>query len=182
MNLNNSKHSEEIFTLKESINKLENENGFLKKEIQKTEDLLESNKLYMNELNKKINNPGSDNKLEEMENRIKGLIQTENLDNKKTLREKEEIISTLNAKIKVLENSLKKLSGEFENLTKKAMEFSTDEVKKKEESLVYYKNLLESQEKAFNLEQQLMSTVVHQMAMQVSSLREKQNKDPAISN
>jgi hypothetical protein len=153
----------------------------LKKEIQKTEDLLESNKLYINELNKKINNPGSDNKLEEMENRIKGLLQSENLDNKKSLREKEEIISSLNAKIKVLENSLKKLSGDFENLTKKSLEFSSDEVKKKDEAILYYRNLLEKQEKAFSLEQQLLSTVLHQLALQVNVLKEKQIKDPASS-
>lgn len=135
----------------------------------------------MNELNKKINNPGSDNKLEEMENRIKGLIQTENQDNKKTLREKEEIISSLNARIKVLENNLKKCSGELEILTKKSMEYSTDEVKKKDDAIIYYRNLLENQEKAFSLEQQLLSTVLHQMAMQVNALKEK-NRDPALSN
>jgi hypothetical protein len=116
-----------------------------------------------------------------MENRIKGLLQTENLDNKKSLREKEEIISSLNAKIKVLENSLKKLSGDFENLTKKSMEFSCDEVKKKDEAILYYRNLLEKQEKAFSLEQQLLSTVLHQLALQVNILKEKQNKDPASS-
>jgi hypothetical protein len=176
----NAKHAEEIFSLKESINKLENENNFLKKEIQKTEDLLDSNKLYINELNKKIVNPNSDNKLEEMENRIKDLIQTENLENKKSLREKDELITSLNQKIKSLENSLKKINVEFENLSKKSMEFSVDEVKKKDEAIVYYKQLAENQEKIFSQEQQLLSTVLHQLALQYNSLNSKYaNKDSA---
>jgi len=174
------KHSEEIFTLKETINKLEHENNFLKKEIQKTEDLLESNKLYINELNKKLSNPNSDNKLEEMENRLKGLIQTENLENKKSLREKDTLIISLNQKIKLLETSMKKVSGEFENLSKKSMEFSAEEVKKKDEAIHYYKNLLETQEKAFNQEQQLLSTVLHQLALQFNTFQAKANtKDDA---
>lgn len=166
--------------MKENINKLENENNFLKKEIQKTEDLLESNKLYIGELNKKLSNPNSDNKLEEMENRLKGLIQTENLENKKAIREKDELITSLNQKIKLLETSLKKVSGEFENLSKKSMEFSADEVKKKDEAIQYYKNLLETQEKAFNQEQQLLSTVLHQLALQYNTLQVKSTgKDDA---
>lgn len=108
-----------------------------------------------------------------MENRLKGLIQTENLENKKVIREKEEIISNLNQKIKLMENSLKKVSGEFENLSKKSMEFSAEEVKKKDEAIQYYKNLLESQEKAFNQEQQLLSTVLHQLALQYNALSAK---------
>lgn len=166
--------------MKETINKLENENNFLKKEIQKTEDLLESNKLYINELNKKMSNPNSDNKLEEMENRLKGLIQTENLESKKAIREKDELISSLNQKIKLLENSLQKVSGEFENLSKKSMEFSADEVKKKDEAIIYYKNMLENQEKAFNFEQQMLSTALHQLALQFNSLHVKAgSKDEA---
>jgi len=127
-----------------------------------------------------MSNPNSDNKLEEMENRLKGLIQTENLENKKIIREKEEIISNLNQKIKLLESSLKKISGEFDILSKKSMEFSSDEVKKKDEAINYYKNLLESQEKAFNQEQQLLSTVLHQLALQFNTLQIKSvNKDDA---
>lgn len=127
-----------------------------------------------------MSNPNSDNKLEEMENRLKGLIQTENLENKKIIREKEEIISNLNQKIKLLESSLKKISGEFDILSKKSMEFSSDEVKKKDEAINYYKNLSESQEKAFNQEQQLLSTVLHQLALQFNTLQIKSvNKDDA---
>ena len=166
--------------MRETINRFENENNFLKKEIQKTEDLLESNKLYINELNKKMSNPNSDNKLEEMENRLKGLIQTENLENKKSIREKDETILSLNQKIKLMETSLKKISGEFENLSKKSMEFSVDEVKQKDEAILYYKNLSEKQEKDFNQEQQLLSTVLHQLALQFNFLKEKSvNKDSA---
>lgn len=106
-----------------------------------------------------------------MENRLKGLIQTENLENKKALREKDELITSLNQKIKLLESSLKKVSGEFENLSKKSMEFSADEVRKKDEAIQYYKNLLETQEKAFNQEQQMLSTVLHQLALQYNSLQ-----------
>ena len=142
--------------------------------------MLESNKLYINELNKKVNNPNSDNKLEEMENRLKGLIQTENLENKQIIREKEELITNLNLKIKTLESGLKKMNGDFENLSKKSMEFSIDEVKKKDEAIQYYKNLLETQEKSFNQEQQLLSTVLHQLALQYNTLQAKiTNKDSA---
>ncbi len=168
------KHSEEIFSLRECINKIENENNFLKKEIHKTEDLLESNKLYINELSKKVVNPNSDNnKLEEMENILKGIKQTYNLEDKKIIREKEEIISNLNQKIKLLENSFKKLNEEFENLSKKSMEFSAEEVKKKDEAIQFYKNLLDTQEKSFNQEQQLLSTVLHQLALQYNVLNSK---------
>lgn len=172
----NQKHSEEIFSLKESINRLENENNYLKKEIQKTEEMLESNKLYINELNKKLSNPNTtDSKLEEIENRIKGLIQIENFETKKSLREKNEIIPALNQRIQTLEASLKKVNAEFESLSKKSLEFSVEEVKKKDEAIQYYKNLLESQEKAFNQEQQLLSTVVHQLALRYNSLQNREN-------
>ena len=41
------KHNEEIFSMKENLNRIENENNYLKKEIKKTEDLNESNKMYL---------------------------------------------------------------------------------------------------------------------------------------
>ena len=80
-----------------------------------------------------------------------------------------------------MESSLKKVSGEFENLSKKSMEFSSDEVKKKDEAIQYYKNVLETQEKTFNQEQQLLSTVLHQLALQYNTLQAKASmKDDAV--
>ena len=74
----NRKHNEEVFGLKEVSNKLENESKYLKKEIKKNEELIESNKLYIEELQRKIYNPQSETKIVELESKLKEISSREN--------------------------------------------------------------------------------------------------------
>jgi chromosome segregation ATPase len=159
--------------LKENINKFENENNYLKKEIKKQEELIESNKLYIDELQRKFNNPNSENKLIEIETRLKELTSNENTELKKKVGEKEEQIKALSDKIKTYEATLKDYSGELEKIKKKTSEISIDEIKKKDEAINNYKNLLEQKEKAFMEEQQLISSLFHQLALQFNVLKHK---------
>jgi len=162
------KHNEEIFNLKEISNKLENENSFLKKEIKKNEELLESNKLYIEELQRKIYNPHSETKIVELETKLKEISSTENSDLKRKLTEREDMIVKLSEKIKILESRTKEIEK-----FKKLSEEINDELFKKDEALTNFKNQLDSKEKLYKEEQQLVSSLFHQLALQYNILQSK---------
>ena len=54
-------------------------------EIKKSEDIIESNKDYIKEINVKKNKCNSIDQLDQFENRLKQIFQTENLENKKII-------------------------------------------------------------------------------------------------
>ncbi len=164
----NKKHNEEIFSVREISNKLENENNFLKKEIKKNEELIESNKLYIEELQRKIYNPHSETKIVELEAKLKEISSSENLDLKKKVGEREDMIVKLSDKIKILESKTKEIEK-----FKKLSEEINDELLKKDEALTHFKNQLESKEKLYKEEQQLVSSLFHQLALQFNILQSK---------
>jgi chromosome segregation ATPase len=177
-----NKHNEELYNLKESINKLENENNYLKKENKKSEELIDSNKALIDELQKKFMNQGSDSKLIEIEYKLKELTENENLDLKKKNNEKEEIINKLNDKMKLYEDNMKIYSEEINKLKKKSEEISIDEFRKKDELITYYKTQLETKEKLFNEEQQLMSSLFHQLALKYNFIKAKYSSNDSEFN
>jgi hypothetical protein len=177
------KHSEEIFALKEGTNRFENENSYLKKEIKKQEEILESNKLYIEELQRRTtNNPGSENKLIEIETRLKELTNNENMDLKKKIMEKENEIKVLSDKNKTYETTMKEYAIELEKLKKKTSDLSLDEIKKKDETINNLKVTLEQKEKSFMEEQQLLSSLLHQLALQFNVLKSRMSNNPINMN
>lgn len=113
---------------------------------------------------------------------MKELTEAENHDLKKKSADKDEQISKLNEKVKNYENNLKIYAEELNKIKKKSEEISIDEFKKKDDLITYYKNQLESKEKFFNEEQQLLSSLFHQLALQYNVLKAKYgNSDPNFS-
>jgi chromosome segregation ATPase len=176
------KHNEEIFNMKEIVNRIENENNYLKKEIKKTEDLNDSNKLYIEELHRKIQNPNSDTKLMEIESKLKEFATNENLELKRKISEKEESITKLTEKIKIYDTKMKEYAGEIEKLKKISEEVSIEELKKRDEAINYYKQQLEMKEKLFNDEQQMVSSLFHQLALEYSMLQVNHSEGPLNFN
>jgi ribosomal protein L17 len=168
--------------MKEVVNRFENENNYLKKEIKKSEDLNDSNKLYIEELHRKIQNPNSDNKLMEIESKLKEFATNENLELKRKLCEREETISKLNEKVKTYDIKMKEYASVIEKLNKFSEEHSPEELKKKDEAINYYKQLLETKEKLFNDEQQLVSSLFHQLALEYSMLQINHTDGPLNFN
>lgn len=177
LNQLNHKQNEEVFSMKEIINKFENENNYLKKEVKKSEELNDSNKLFIEELQRKIANPNtnSETKLIEIETRLKELTDLENVELKKKNLEKEETINKQSEKLKSYESSLKEYSSEIEKLKKMSEDISVEEIKKRDDTITYYKTQLESREKAFQEEQLLLSSLIHQLALQYNVLKMKSN-------
>jgi chromosome segregation ATPase len=176
------KHNEEILTIKENLNRFENENNYLKKEIKKQEEILDSNKLYIEELQRKNNNPNSENKLIEIETRLKELTNNENLELKKKVSEKEDLINSLTEKNKTYEATLKEYSVELDKIKKKTNELSLDEIKKKDEVITNLKNQLEQKEKSYLEEQHLIASVFHQIALQYNVLKTRMDGSPININ
>lgn len=176
-NLNSltQKHNEEIFSLKEVINKLENENNYMSKEIKRAEELNESNKLYIEELQKKINNPQSDSKLMEFEYKLKEFAANENVELKRKITDKDEQITKLSEKLKNYDSKMKECTHEIEKLKKLSEEISIEELKKRDEAISYYKNRLEAKEKLYNEELQITSSLLHQLGLEYCILQTKMN-------
>ncbi len=176
-NLNNQlqKHNEEIFNIKEQFNRLENENSYLKREIKKNEELNDSNKSYIEELQRKITNtnPNSDSRLTEFENKLNEFATNENKELKSKLGEKDDQILKLNEKNKAYENKVKAFTVEIEKIKKDSEKIpAADEMKK---TVDYYKSQLETKEKLFREEQSLMSSVFHQLALEYTMLQDRMN-------
>ena len=153
-----------IKDMESQIKKLENE---------KEKNLENSNaevlRLKTLELTKSMNMQ-SDEKLKEIEERLKMLTDKESTDLKEQLREKEFDYMKINEKYKKLEN-------EFDELNK-AMEKIPDELKRREEAIEYLKNQLDKKEKDYNERIRILSSLYYRLSFQCANLRQdKENKN-----
>ena len=143
----------------------------LEKQIQKLENEKEKNKennnaelLRLKTLEIKSMNNQSDEKLKEIEERLKLLTDKESTDLKDQLKEKEFNYQKINEKYKKLENDYEELN--------KIMEKVPEELKKREEAIEYYKNQLEQKEKVYNEEIRILSSLYHRLSYQCVKLRQ----------
>ena len=140
------------FKLKEKeniIKKMETERE-KKKEIDNAEAL----RLQTLELKNSINSQ-SNEKLKEIEERLKLLTEKESSELKEQLKEKEMNYAKLEEKYKKLEEELNEMN--------KAMTKVPEEIKKREDSIEYYKNQLEFKEKTHNKEIRILSSLYHKL-------------------
>ena len=141
------------FKLKEKeniIKKMETERE-KKKEIDNAEAL----RLQTLELKNSINSQ-SNEKLKEIEERLKLLTEKESSELKEQLKEKEMNYAKLEEKYKKLEEELNEMN--------KAMTKVPEELKKREDSIEYYKNQLEFKEKTHNEEIRILSSLYHKLS------------------
>ena len=143
----------------------------LEKQIQKLENEKEKNKennnaelLRLKTLEIKSMNNQSDEKLKEIEERLKLLTDKESTDLKDQLKEKEFNYQKINEKYKKLENDYEELN--------KVMEKVPEELKKREEAIEYYKSQLEQKEKVYNEEIRILSSLYHRLSYQCVKLRQ----------
>ena len=112
----------------------------------------------------------SDEKLKEIEQRLKMLTDKESNDIKDQLKEKEFNYRKINEKYN-------KLETEFNELNK-TMEKVPEELKRREEAIDYYKNQLEQKEKAYNEEIRILSSLYYRLSFQCAKLRQvKENQN-----
>lgn len=156
----NKKLNESEFKVKE----LDNQLTFVQKENQKYEELSKSNKLIIQQLQKKEAST-TDSKLFEVEKKLKELTEKENNDLKTKLKEKEEIISKQNDKIKKVYEELKEVNTKMDKIP--------SEISKRDEAIDYYKSQLEQKEKIFNEETRILSSLYYNLASQCAILQEK---------
>ena len=138
--------------------------------------------MYIEELHRKIQNPNSDSKLMEIESKLKEFATNENLELKRRINEKEESIIKLTEKIKIYDSKMKEYAVEIEKLKKISEEVSIEELKKRDEAINYYKQQLEIKEKLFNDEQQMVSSLFHQLALEYSMLQVNHSEGPLNFN
>lgn len=150
--------------------KIENENRYLKIEIKKLEDIIESNKKYIDKLNRETalsqsNNVASntDERIDQLEKRLKEIFQNENDENKKVIQEKNEKIEELLLTNKSLENNLEIFSQEFEKLNGKSYEFSIGEIQKRDDIINYLETEYDRSKKGFYEEQKIISNLFHRL-------------------
>lgn len=181
INALSQKHSEEIFSLKDAIIKLENENKFLKIDLKKSEDIIEANKQYLNNLNIKDPKDSNSNKnsnnvynqedrLSQLEHTLKEILKTESDEHKKIIQEKNEKIEELNLKVKNLEMLLKKVSKELEYLNQKSYELTVEEIQKRDEIINYLTNEFENKNRIFEEEQKMIANLFHKLGYQYACL------------
>jgi hypothetical protein len=113
----------------------------------------------------------------EIETRLKELTNNENMELKKKVVEKEDLIATLTEKNKTYENTLKEYSVELEKIKKKTSELSLDEIRKKDDIINNLKNQIEQKEKSYLEEQHLISSVFHQIALQYNVLKSRMDSN-----
>ena len=148
------------FKLKEKenlIKKIE-----LEKEKKKENDNAEALRLQAIELKNSINSQ-SNEKLKEIEERLKLLTEKESSDLKEQLKEKE-------ANYIKLEEKYKKLEEDFNEINK-TMAKVPEEIKKREDSIEYYKNQIELKEKIYNEEMRILSSMYHRLSFRCAKLR-----------
>ena len=155
------------FKLKEKenlIKKIE-----LEKEKKKEMDNAEALRLQAIELKNSIN-AQSNEKLKEIEEKLKMLTGKESTELKEQLKEKEANYIKLEEKYKKLEEELKEVN--------KAMTKVPEEIKKREDAIEYYKNQMELKEKVYNEDLRILSSIYYRLSFQCSQLklqRESQN-------
>lgn len=166
LNEKNNKMEKELNEVNFKLKNIENEFSFLKKENEKYEELNASNKAYIEELQKKIENtPSTNTKLIEVEKKLKELTENENLELKNKIKEKDEIIQKQNTKIKTVDNELKELNAKIEKIP--------NEFAKRDEEIEFYKNQLEQKEKIYNEELRLLSSLYYNISSKCALIQQK---------
>jgi len=105
----------------------------------------------------------SEEKLKEIEERLKMLTNKESNNLKDQLKEKEYNYQQMEEKYKKLENDYNELN--------KATEKVPEEIQKRDEAIEYYKNQLDKKEKMYNEELRIMSSLYHRLSFQCAKLR-----------
>ena len=146
-----------IKDMESKIQKLENE-----KEKTKENNNAEMIRLKTLELKNSMNIQ-SDEKLKEIEERLKMLTDKETAELNEQLKEKELNYNKLNEKYK-------KMESDYEEINK-LMEKVPDELKKREEAIDYYKNQLEQKEKIYNEELRILSSLYYRLSFKCEKLR-----------
>ena len=147
-----------IKDMEKQIEKLENE-----KEKNKENNNAEALRLKTLEITNNMSMQ-SDEKLKEIEQRLKMLTDKESNDIKDQLKEKEFNLRKINEKYNKLETEYNELN--------KAMEKVPEEIKRREEAIDYYKNQLEQKEKTYNEEIRILSSLYHRLSFQCAKLRQ----------
>ena len=147
-----------IKDMENQIQKLENE-----KEKNKEDNNAEVLRLKTLEIKNNMSLQ-SDEKLKEIEERLKMLTDKESNDIKDQLKEKEFNMRKINEKYNKLETEYNELN--------KAMEKVPEELKRREEAIDYYKNQLEQKEKTYNEEIRILSSLYHRLSFQCAKLRQ----------
>jgi len=148
------------FKLKEKenlIKKIE-----LEKEKKKENDNAEALRLQTIELKNSINSQ-SNEKLKEIEEKLKILTGKESTELKEQLKEKEMNYIKLAEKCKKLE--------EENNEMNKTLAKVPEEIKKREDTIEYYKTQIENKEKTYNDEMRILSSLYHRLSFRCAKLR-----------
>ena len=148
------------FKLKEKenlIKKIE-----LEKEKKKENDNAEALRLQTIELKNSINSQ-SNEKLKEIEEKLKILTGKESTELKEQLKEKEMNYVKLEEKYKKLE--------EENNEMNKTLAKVPEEIKKREDTIEYYKTQIENKEKTYNDEMRILSSLYHRLSFRCAKLR-----------
>ena len=148
------------FKLKEKenlIKKIE-----LEKEKKKENDNAEALRLQTIELKNSINSQ-SNEKLKEIEEKLKILTGKESTELKEQLKEKEMNYIKLEEKCKKLE--------EENNEMNKTLAKVPEEIKKREDTIEYYKTQIENKEKTYNDEMRILSSLYHRLSFRCAKLR-----------
>ena len=148
------------------IKDLENQLSFVKKENEKYEELNKSNKAYIEELQKKVNNnPSTDSKLIEVEKKLKELTENENKELKIKIKEKDDVIQKQNEKIKNVDNELRELTTKIEKIP--------TEFAKRDEEIDFYKTQLEQKEKMYNEEMRILSSLYYSLSSKLAVAQQR---------
>lgn len=151
--------TESDFKVKDMEKQIEQlENDKQKNKEKKNEELLKLKTLEIKNMNIQ-----SDEKLKEIEERLKMLTDKESIDLKEKFKEKEINYEKINEKYK-------KLEKEYEDLNK-VIEKVPEELKKREEVIEYYKNQLEQKEKVYNEDIRILSSLYYRLSSKCAQLR-----------
>ena len=146
------------------VKNMENQIKRLEKEKDKSKDNSNAEALRLQTLEIKNDmNMQSEEKLKEIEERLKMLTNKESSNLKEQLKEKEYNYQQMEEKYKKLENDYNELN--------KATEKVPEEIQKRDEAIEYYKNQLDQKEKIYNEELRIMSSLYHRLSFQCAKLR-----------
>ena len=143
---------------------MENQIKRLESEKDKSKDNSNTEALRIQTLEIKNDmNMQSEEKLKEIEERLKMLTNKESSNLKDQLKEKEYNYQQIEEKYKKLENDYNELN--------RATEKVPEEIQKRDEAIEYYKNQLDQKEKIYNEELRIMSSLYHRLSFQCAKLR-----------
>ena len=146
------------------VKNMENQIKRLESEKDKSKDNSNTEALRIQTLEIKNDmNMQSEEKLKEIEERLKMLTNKESSNLKDQLKEKEYNYQQIEEKYKKLENDYNELN--------RATEKVPEEIQKRDEAIEYYKNQLDQKEKIYNEELRIMSSLYHRLSFQCAKLR-----------